>query len=508
MKKTFLVISIIFIVFLVSYKQNNKEAFYEYNFVPIDSFSLPLFDSVHNLPYDLQLIKTDTANLLFAYFKNSKITVYNLDKQTIIKKIPLKKHKPIFAFRVITLDSIFVFYNTGDFYRYNDTVFNLINYNGEILKNYGIFEEHFKTLKNDTEDLSFQYYTSTLFHKFIYIDYKLFFLVKKLSAKKLGDSASYVRDLPPVGNIDTKTGKLSFINFPIYYPPKGYVYSRYYLSNKIFLTANKNLLFVSPQTADIYEYNFTDKSYKKHRLASVMQDTVTPERIEDNRNYFYFMDNKGSFSDIFYDKYQDLYYRFIYLPKNEYENRKVFVVSDNKLNKLGEGVLSTDYASFKMIATEDYILMLNAKKTVSTEGKMFFTKFKLVKKQTTKKEFAKKFVKLDPDTAKCNFVDSKVGENKNFLNFLDNYIHKDSYAVLFVPFLKSCPPCKDFAVRLYSLNKEYFSNRNVYLFFDYGNVSALKSYLINFNLRINADYIFLDTLQKYDRYVETGLYNP
>ena len=56
MKNFFLLSSIIILIF-ASCKQNKKETFYEYNFVPVDSFSLPLRDSVHNLAYDLQLLK-------------------------------------------------------------------------------------------------------------------------------------------------------------------------------------------------------------------------------------------------------------------------------------------------------------------------------------------------------------------------------------------------------------------------------------------------------------------
>ncbi len=507
MKKFFLLSSIIILIF-ASCKQKKNKVFYEYNFIPVDSFSLPLKDSVHNLAYDLQLIKTDTANYLFVYFHNDFITIYNLDKKEIIKEIPLKKGVPIFSFNAISYDSIYVFYNSSYLDFYHDSLFQLIDSNGKVLKSYNItYKNYFKTHEIDTNNFEFQYSINALFYKFPYLDGKLLFTVYKLNEEYIGDSAGKSRVLPPVGFIDTKTNKISFIDFPLYYPPEGYYYSKNIYYKTIFKSADDNILFVQGITPDIWEYNFSTQKKKKYRLASILLDSIAPVNINDTTvSFLYFHQYKGVFGDIIFDKYRQLYYRLCYLPSKIYKKNKTFIVTDKNFNKLGEGIMPDDYFH-KMFFDEDYIYMINRKKTFKNEGKIFFTKFKIKKTKTTKNDFLKNFTKNEIDTSTCNIsFDSTNGKNVSI--FLDNYIHKNNYKVLIVPFLKSCPSCRDYAVWFYSLNKIYFSKNNVFLLMDYGNIAAIKSYLANYNLRLTDKNVILDTLNIYDEYVSTSFYNP
>lgn len=506
--KKIILFSVLIISILISCKKKDTKVFYEYKFVPIDSFALPLKDSVHNLPRDLQFVNTDTAKYLFVYYRYDFITVYNLDTRQIVKKIPLRKYSKIYSFNAVSFDSIFVIYNSSYFDYFSDSLIQLINSDGKILRNYPIsYKHYFRTRNNDTDNVNILYLIHTPFHKMPYINGNLFFVIDRLKKRYIGDSLSRATELPPVGYINTKTGKLSFINFPVFYPPEAYYYSANSLFNKIFVSADTNLLFISMQSPNIYEYNFSTKKIQKHRLVSVVFDTIAPLSVKKKVGPFYFAEEKGSFDDVVYDPYRQLYYRTIDLPDKFYKNSCIFVVADKNFNKLGEAILPKDYFTY-MLFDKDYILMINKKKTFATEGKIFFTKFKIEKIKKTDIDFLKNFSKKQTDTSTCHISLDSSTANNNIVNFFDNYIHQDTYKVLVVPFLKSCPSCKNYAIWFYSLNKEYFGKNNVYLLLDYGNISAIKAFLSKFNLRLNNKNIIVDTLNKYEDYVTTSFYNP
>ncbi len=501
--KNILSISIVFVLLFSMCKKQN-ELFYEFDFVAVDSFSFPLLDSTHNLPYDVQFVKTDTANLLFVYFKNDYLTIYNFDSLTFIKRIPLIKGKPIFSFNVVNLDSIFVFYNTGYFKRYNDTVFQIIDFNGKVKRTFGIFDKNFKTKLNDVDDIESQYYSYSLFYKFPIVKSKIFFSVSKLRQGPIGDSITRTQNLFSAAFIDLKTSKVKLLKFPNYLPSRGYYYPSGYNKSILSISHDSNILYFKPHTPDFFKYNVKTGYIEKYKLTSVLLDSIEP--IKDTNllvDIFYFPLYKGVFLEAVYSKNLNLYIRRINLPSKLYNHSKLFVVGDTNFNKLGEGLFPEGHS--KMFFTSENIVCFNAYKTFASEGKIYFTVFNLKKKPITRDSFIKKF-------QKNNFVENcntqKVSDNTNSIkSFLDNYIQKANYAVLIIPFTKSCPSCKQFALTYYSLNRDICARKDVYLLFDYSNVSAINAEIVKYNLNINNQHIILDTLVQYDNYVST-IFNP
>lgn len=506
MRKYVLLICL-FSIFVFSCSKQKKNYLYEYVLSPIDEISFNLTDSSKNVLTDYQLFETDTAKLIFMYFKNEKISVYNFDNQNFIKTIPLKKNVPLFSFYVKTIDSIFLLYNSGFFFDYTDSVLTCIDFDGQLVENYFFENKYFKSLNNEIKNDS-SYYPHTMHHKLGFDNQNsLFFLVSKYAQRELGDSNSRNSALPPIACYDIENKKLSFINLPFLMPPVGYFYPQAFNHYYVSTTKAGNPLLSYRYSSIFYEYNIATDSLIQHYLKSLLIDTIEPEKDKNNCRQLHFINNKGTFNKITYDKYRDIYFKTVLLPRKQYEN-SVFIVADNNFNKIGEGVIPTGHDS-DFIFEKNHIFIWNTKKTFASEGKIYFTKFELKKQELEISDLKARLQEKVADSTNCTVVNpSEAKGNKPVIELLNKYIDKKNYTVLIVPFLYSCPSCKEYAIMLYRVNKEIFIKNDVFLFFDSPNISGIKTYLVENNLNMSNNMVLTDTFGLYNSYVKDNFYNP
>ncbi len=496
---------LLFIAILFYSCNKNKNVLYEYKFKEVKNIILPLSDTIHNSVIDAQLIKNDTANLLYVYTKGDYIYVYNLDTKKLEQSIPLKKGKPLLSFNVQSKDSIFVLYNSGYYLEYTDSILQLIDEDGDIRRVYGFDNKSFKSIDNEV-DKKDMYTVHTIFHRMPYKNGKLYFLISKYYSYQLGDSLGRAAKIPPAGYINTKTGELNFINFPFFFPPKGYYYPQAYSHYFISLAHNGNPLLLAKYSNLIMEYNVQQNKLNKHYLKSFIVDTITPEKDKSKCGQLKFRRNQGSLRQLFYDKYRNIYIRPVLLPQKQYDNYTL-VIADTNFNKLGEGVLPQKLVPSTILFSKKNILFWNLTETYKNAGKLVFTQVTIEKDELNKQNLIDSLNLKIKDSSTCTYNKGNV-TNNSISKFLKKYLKEKTYAILIVPYMYSCPSCKKYAVLYYSLNKERFFKNNVFLMFDSENVPVLKSYLISFNLNINRKYVLTDTLGIYKNYLKDDIFNP
>jgi len=491
---------------LILYSCNSAgESIVEFKLIPVDTIELDLSGFSKNVISDLQFVETDSVLLLFLYTKSDYIDVYNLQNKKLVNRVPLIKGKQLSSFYVKNIDSIFLFYSSSFFNEYTDSLLQLVNINGSIRDIYSIDGNYLRTINNDISVLN-SYYPHSIFHKIVFIKNNVFFLVSKYHQFQLGDSLSRSAELTPVLSLNTNSKKNYPVNFDYVFPKEGYFFPQAFNHYFIAEAKNKNVLFYTRYSNLIQVYNVNEKCIINHYLKSEIIDTVAPEIDKNNCTQLNFIQNKGSFFKMYYDKYNNLYFRTIIMPSKKYQNN-IFIVADSNLNKIGEGIMPKGY-SLEMAFYDNHVFLWNKKKTFSMEGKIFFTKFKIKQKSFNKDSVLQK-ITFSPiiDTSKCG-IPNDDSETIAIRPFLDNYIKETSYCVLIVPFMYSCPSCKNYAVNFYSLNKDVFSNTNIYLLFDTQNISGLKNFLTPFNLGLNNEYILFDSLNLYSNYVANDYFNP
>ncbi|MBN2662479.1 MAG: hypothetical protein JXR68_02415 [Bacteroidales bacterium] len=493
------------LIIAISSRNRVNNTIEEMVLLPVDSIELDLIDFSKNVISDMQLYEKDSLLMLFLYTKSSNIAVYNFTEKELVAQVPLQKNKQLHSFYVKNFDSIFVFYNSFFYHGYSDSLFQLIDIEGNVKEIYPLNNTFFKTETNDISIFD-SYYPHVIFHKIVFLKNTLYFLVSKYNQYSLGDSLSRSSELPPVGSINIDNKNFTPINFNFVFPHENQFYpqsfNHYFITNAL----NGDVLFYTKYSNIIQKFDISKKTISSYLLKSEILDTIPPEEDERNCNQINYIQNKGSFNTIYFDKFLNLYFRTILLPKKTFKN-DLFIVADSNFKKIGEGIIPSGYSS-NMLFYNDYVILWDKAKTYATEGKIYFTKFKIQQKLFNKDSILKTISISDAlDTLKCS-IPSNDTATIAIRPFLDSYIIKESFCVLIVPFMYSCPSCKDYAVNFYSLNKDVFYNSNVFLLFDSQNVSGLKSYTNSFNLRLENKNILLDSLGLYSNYIVNGYFNP
>jgi len=305
--------------------------------IPIDSLT----------PFESTCIKgfqeNDRSYLVFLNSNFSKIDFYNLENQSLYKRIHLKNDGPngvgrrVFGFEVFSMDSIFLSSSNMNL--------NLINSDGEVLDKIPYI--------NINEGIGLLQITST-YNKNLAFKNGLVYGYTGL----VGDPSGWDQNQLSKWNIEvqidpsTKGIKLLPITYPNDYFQEGiknWELSRIYDGKK----------FIYSFCADHYLYSTTDFSTITKTLAKsdYFEKISSMSKNIGISEYQKYLIENPSYKSLVYDKYREVYYRFCDLATEFNENDNVekiikyrpkqsIVILDKDLKKIGEKLLPEK--SFKL----------------------------------------------------------------------------------------------------------------------------------------------------------------
>jgi hypothetical protein len=191
--------------------------------------------------------------------------------------------------------------------------------------------------------------------------------------------------------LDMKTGGIQYANgYPSFYWKTNWGGSRTFRL-ACFTTHDDKIIVGFPASHDLQVYSMDKKTYKNCYAGSDAIKQIKPlatykEFNDDNRAFEWYM-TSPSYEGVFYDKYNDVFYRIFRLPMEElysptimYNSKPVgVIILDSQLNYIGETIFPKDtYSSYNVFIDENGINM----QVQDSEGdveRMKFVTFRLKK---------------------------------------------------------------------------------------------------------------------------------
>lgn len=254
-------------------------------------------------------------NLYYLNRISNNIKVFDLESGNSIATIPLQEAGPnavgpqVETFHVINKDSIVVF---SEFFK--NKVF-LINSLGHLITSYNTWPDDEKS-KYDGGMLSARIGGIKVWRSHIYLAH----LIYDLSTRQ---------EYSPFTQIDMNTGNVSFLETV----PKTQYFIDItklptlpnYLSQTIEVSKNSNIIINNPLLNDIFSvdlilnriesYNAQSAKMRPIKLLSKSLNDISRETYEQERRDISIL--TGYYPSIFYNKFEDKYYRIVRLPYNE-----------------------------------------------------------------------------------------------------------------------------------------------------------------------------------------------
>ncbi len=382
-------------------------------------------------------------------------------------------------FGYINSDSIFLIYYDTEDYGYHDSLIFLCNSEGKIIKSYTLKDA--PVLCRDNSNAHIGETTVRIFpnryEPLTYKDNKLFLHFARRGL--LGDT-TYL-DLPIAGYVDTKENKFYPIN--IEYPDiefgKQFFHSadNYYFST---FAHDGDLLYAFKYTPTIIKYNYKTGKSVEVQIKSKVFDTIYPFLSEEEvpKGHDFSMPYPKYFK-LQYDKYRNLYYRFVLLP-SEYGKEYIVIVADTSFNVIAEG-FAFSKGQYEFFYTDDYFFenkkcyKMNFKDGTNTE---LISEIKLKNRRPQK-------------------VDKPLNHYvKNYAN-----IKEKNYTAVFMWQSASCENTTNFFLTLFQTNQENYQKYNVYLFIIADKTQFLNEVLDTYNLSPkNHSNIIIDSTFEYGAY--------
>ncbi len=273
---------------------------------------------------------------------------------------------------------------------------------------------------------------------------------------------------------------------------------RYYyrLNSFSFLTiSNKNNpIYSFRHTPLLYEYDYKKNIIHKHRIKSVLVDTILP-----NKEYKKKMDDiyNAQYNTMYYDKYKKQYYRFVTLAAKENDipfrknNRKIsMIVADLNFNVIGEGILPDNLSLLSVIISKDGIWFKNSKNKENITFELYTLNYKEGTKQDLVKEYNKK-----------TDVDNKFGISP-FMNDIFNISEKDA-AIVIVPTDLGCHSCASTISKFYIDNQNLFKGKKLYFIIAGLAKFTVDPFLKQNNIELKMPNLYIDKNGQYLNYFES-----
>lgn len=378
MKNLFLFFA--FISIITSCKNKNKE--YNYVLQPDSCLVTIPIDSNTNCYSESMFKYTDKTDINYLSIENkqtNELIVYRLDSCRLSHKIKIEEEGPngigrIWGHHIIDFNNILV-------YGLNTFTIYLINKQGEVLNRYKLFENKDPLFCNPP--------ISMIYAPMIVID-SCIYLNQYLKSKDDGYDGNDLENYPIniEVNMKNKTSRKLPLTYPrlweekLVYPI--FDYSREFDGKNFIFSFNiSNYIYVTKDNISFEKYLCKSKYIKNKPINHYNPDPI----IAKKQNI-----EEASYGAILYDKYRNIYYRFVY-PQSElskqdnisevFKTRKHFsiIILNSKFQIIGESLFPENtYIPRMSFIKEDglYISNNNFNNSKFDENALNFQRFKLV----------------------------------------------------------------------------------------------------------------------------------
>ena len=472
--KIILLIIITFLGLVSCKSQPNKSLLEIDKSTVLEEHNLPLPKYVMSLNIQ-KIVEIDHKPYLYAYFfPLFSLYVYDIQKDTIAYKIPLKFG--LRDFNVFNKDSILLLNNSDN----NDSTLMVINSKGEIKK---VFPLHYPNL------ISSQYPDSILIPQqnqiyvtsnMILADNKIFLAFYYYYYGLKG----YQKHYPIIGYYDLKKDTL-IVNNDIWYPElkEGKYFKEELYSPGIILNNKGNIIISFQYTPTFYEWDFKRNILKTHCVASQFVDTIKYSKsLFANYDDYRLEYNYTSFYCLFdYSTDHNLYHRGVVLEdKNKAKSLFLSIIIDSAYQYKGETFYEDNIHTgiiYKDLSYEVFI------KNGRLKLIFFKNTYKPYNKNNIKKkiddEYARQFEEKKKEV--CTIVENYNINYQYQPNDIIKYLRKkhnikDSSFVVTILNNSGCPPCNDYVLTFIQMNQAtlFTMEKPLYVMYANENSTALE----------------------------------
>ena len=483
---TYALISVIFLTISCSQKSFDVAecSFVESIDFPLDKLRAPTNAKLYIEGNDSFILVLDQTRL--------KIFFYDLGKREITDSVSVKvfnHYVYIQNFEVLSRDSIILAFNPTYLADYHDQAVVLINRKTEIIGEFNFRGAHV-LMVNDNKNVQRNFYFFSNFNTFPLI-FKEGVMISPLSLNQREVFGEKIRQLNPytlgkasldtnilykgVFTIDTSYSDVFF--YSISKRPRGC------------LGYNNQIIFGRGYNSQLLYFDFDEEIIRTKWVDFVSVDTILPLTY----NPVSYIDlSVPDFQQIYYDAHNRRYYRIARLPLNKHTTNAMhdfpqhsFVVLDEKLNKIAEGLLPFGCA-VPLIPLNNGLLVWDKAKSFSN-NRLSFKHLELKFTESDVKTFLKSIEK--------QFVSNRIGENissKEYLKQVCNSISGFKHFIL-IDIDISCPSVLIKLGDSLSNNIDVFKRNRIALVLISKDKQAVSEYLVKHNLvDLENTFVFSD----------------
>lgn len=465
---------------------------------------ISILSDSHIESYPLFYFENDSC-IYFTSDNEKKLISFDINTGNKKNEIDINffKYQQLLSFYYLNDDSVFLAFNSAfiSHNEYQDSSVMLINNKGKIKKVFSFEDSPILSSYNSNKNINSLALAPPPFADLYYYNNKVFFSLLKYLYNTPGDSLQESIKIPLAGHQDLIKNKfVGYNNLKgIPYFKKGRYYHRNYRLVFLALTPENYPLIAFRHTPILYEYNYNNKTYKTHRIKSLLVDTIIPDNSPIEACSIY---NQAFYGKLIYDKYRHLYYRFIQLPANNNSpsrknNPKIsMIVADTLFKIKAEGILPDNLSQISVFTTKEGIWFYNKNEKNKINFQLYSLHYNKEKEPEKKlfKEYAKKTI-LDKNIGIQNYVTKTFG------------ISDKNYAAVIVPVDIGCHYCASSIVKFYKENISVFENNNIFLILLGLSKNSIDPFLTKNNIKENMPHLYIDNKGEYQNYIE-GFNNP
>lgn len=284
------------------------------------------------------------------------------------------------------------------------------------------------------------------------------------------------------GYINIKENKFHPINLK--YPEINFgkefynVYDSYFFSN---IAHDGDIIYAFKYSPTIIKYNYKTGKSNRFQIKSSVFDTIySAKKINEIASGHDFNSPYPKYYKLQYDKFRNLYYRFVLLPEQYGNKNFMVIVADTSFNVVAEGFTYKE-KQHEFMFTDDYFFDGNdCYKMKFREGTNQELISVLKRKSITKTQIKKPLTHY----------------MKNFAN-----IEVENYTAIFMLSNETCEYTKDFFFNLYKTNIEEYEKYDIYFFIITDDFKILSKELNHYNLStVHYENIIIDSTYQYGAY--------
>ncbi|MEO0583075.1 MAG: DUF4221 family protein [Bacteroidota bacterium] len=438
----------LFLVVLLSSCGEKKAPYTLLNLEKIDSYHIQLNPDQFWGPVFAAFHQKDGTFFTLYDPENSCLAVHSYPEGERVSTVPIKlfghARDRLLGYDYVAKDSIFLLLNPGQHPQtWHDSTLLRIDQQGNILSIYDVSPSPFWTVSHPDIPKDSVYFIGRWGLKYHKGELRLG--ISRYGAY-IGDSLMNEPHSYAFAALDIKDDISSFSFKGVTVPSKNGVYfPRDYRNGNEIQLQNGHEIFSYPHLSHVWQ-NYPDKTgFQKIPLASYLFSDPQPIRkAKENGKEWNRLDtdfSQGAYFSFFYDPYRNHYFRIVRYPTLGLENASGethhtfgFIMFDDALQKLGEGLIPDGYNS-NMIFVPEGIALWKSQESNPQAMEIVYDIFSLEQLASTNLDsFRQRAIVKAPQL--------KEGGWKAYFREMIPPPH-DKYSVLFVPADMGCPSCID-----------------------------------------------------------------